>query len=837
LPPISAWPGRVRLAVAPGNSQVAYILFDQNSNGAPPVNVYFTNNRGGTWSAMDSNGLIGHTYGGYALEIAVDPIDSSLVYVGGENLTVHTGPAFGGNWSAAVTNANIHADQHVLAFPPCSVSPCPYYLGNDGGVFFLQPQNNPTNVTVVNCNDKLAITQFWGGDLGIDFVNDPRAIGGTQDNGTVLFVHNDPPFANPYEWDETFGGDGGHAYLDHNPANRNFAFTVANGPLLEMSTFWGYDWSPFMTGITGAADFLPAYVLDRSDDSHLAYASGSAVFEITGAKNPWHQSSPSFSPDGNPQAIAIAPSNSAVIYAGLSTGRVFRTGNAYTQGAATYVEISGGLPPMYIAAITVDPVDSENVYLAGTCQPQFCDRTLPQEVFRSVKKKGIARSWTNISGNLPRTLPAYSILVYYSGASRVLVIGTDAGVFFSVDEGQTWNRFNAGLPNTQVLQVAIDGNQTTIAAFTFGRGVFSTNIGGSCNYSITPASQSFPSAGGTSSVAVTAPAGCSWSAASGASWVTVTSGASGAGNGTVTYSVAPNSGASPRSATITIAGQAFTVTEVAGSCSSTLAPSGKGFTPQGGSSSVVVTASCAWTASSGASWITITAGSSGTGNGTVFYSVAANATVSSRVGTLSIAGQTFTVMQAGGITAVSATASSTWTGSSPALAIDGDTGTYWNSGNFPPGSIDVDLGASYDVTKVRLNVAQNPSGSTTHEIWGGPSLAALTLLQTLTGVTSSGQWLESLISPAAGNVRFVRIRTTASPSWVAWSEIEVYGTPSTACTPQCTGHFCGNGDGCGGVCSSGSGCALGCHPACGGLACGDFDPVCGDVCQLGSGCV
>ena len=57
---------------------------------------------------------------------------------------------------------------------------------------------------------------------------------------------------------------------------------------------------------------------------------------------------------------------------------------------------------------------------------------------------------------------------------------------------------------------------------------------------------------------------------------------------------------------------------------------------------------CAWTAvSDNTSWMTVTGGSSGTGNGTVSYTVAANTTTSSRPGTLTIAGQTLNVMQAG----------------------------------------------------------------------------------------------------------------------------------------------------------------------------------------------
>jgi hypothetical protein len=82
-----------------------------------------------------------------------------------------------------------------------------------------------------------------------------------------------------------------------------------------------------------------------------------------------------------------------------------------------------------------------------------------------------------------------------------------------------------------------------------------------CTYSIFPTSQSFSSAGGSGSVNVTAPSGCPWTATSNASWITITSGSSGNGNGTVNYSVASNPSTTPRTGTMTIAGQTFIVTQ------------------------------------------------------------------------------------------------------------------------------------------------------------------------------------------------------------------------------------------------------------------------------------
>jgi hypothetical protein len=82
----------------------------------------------------------------------------------------------------------------------------------------------------------------------------------------------------------------------------------------------------------------------------------------------------------------------------------------------------------------------------------------------------------------------------------------------------------------------------------------------SCTYAISPTRANFSRTGGTGSVAVTAAAGCNWTAMTVEPWITVTGGASGSGAGTVTYSVAPYSGRQgTRNGRITIAGQVFTV--------------------------------------------------------------------------------------------------------------------------------------------------------------------------------------------------------------------------------------------------------------------------------------
>jgi Putative binding domain, N-terminal/Viral BACON domain len=170
-----------------------------------------------------------------------------------------------------------------------------------------------------------------------------------------------------------------------------------------------------------------------------------------------------------------------------------------------------------------------------------------------------------------------------------------------------------------------------------------------CAYSISAPSQNLPAPGGMGTVNVSAGVGCTWTASSGAPWITITSGASGTGNGPVAFNVAANTGAA-RTAMLTIAGQAFIVTQdgVAAPppCMYSIAPASQNAGANASTGTVTVTAGagCAWTATSNAAWLSVTSGATGTGNGSVGYSVAAN-TGAARAGTITIAGQTFTVTQ------------------------------------------------------------------------------------------------------------------------------------------------------------------------------------------------
>ena len=171
-----------------------------------------------------------------------------------------------------------------------------------------------------------------------------------------------------------------------------------------------------------------------------------------------------------------------------------------------------------------------------------------------------------------------------------------------------------------------------------------------CSYALASSGQGFVSNGGSSSVSLTVLPGCSWQATNNVPWIAMSSNGTGSGSGSITYSVAANTSGVPRTGTLTIGGQTFTVTQSSVStCSYSATQPNSPFSPTGGIGVLSVGAGypCSWTASAAVSWITIQNGSTGAGNGSVDYLVAPNVTGATRVGTITVAGQAVTITQSG----------------------------------------------------------------------------------------------------------------------------------------------------------------------------------------------
>jgi hypothetical protein len=112
----------------------------------------------------------------------------------------------------------------------------------------------------------------------------------------------------------------------------------------------------------------------------------------------------------------------------------------------------------------------------------------------------------------------------------------------------------------------------------------------------------------------------------------------------------------------------------------------------------------------------------------------------------------------------------------PENAVDDNSGTPWGAGDHPVQWLQVDLQGTYRVTEIRLLVAQYPAGNTTHRVQVRASDSeTYQTVHEFNGSTNDNDWLVLQPDEPLENVAQVRIQTIASPSWVAWKEIQVYG--------------------------------------------------------------
>ena len=146
-----------------------------------------------------------------------------------------------------------------------------------------------------------------------------------------------------------------------------------------------------------------------------------------------------------------------------------------------------------------------------------------------------------------------------------------------------------------------------------------TQDGVTCSFSLSSSSASFDAESGSSSVGISSPDGCEWSATVGDSWIAISAGSNGSGDGSVFFTVTANTTIESRSGTITVEGEVLTITQGGIDCTYSLSPSAASLGSEGGSSSLEVNSpeGCEWSASSSDSWITIGSGGGGSGSGSV----------------------------------------------------------------------------------------------------------------------------------------------------------------------------------------------------------------------------
>ena len=461
--------GRIVLAGSASNPLVAYASFMDLSNYGIGFMAY-TNNSGDSWNQIskipgpstDGNSTYVGKQGWYNNTLAVDPAKPGTIWAGGIDLWQSTNS--GTDWYR-ITNAYhqgdlkpfVHADMHSLVFAPSNRSII--YNGTDGGIYVSTDGGISWNAI----NNNLFITQFYYGAVA------PAGTiyyGGTQDNYTLKSTGGQ-------SWNSILGGDGGVVQIDYN--NPSIIYAEQPDFTFFKSTDGGSKFSYAQTGIptnssthetTDRTLFITPFTMDPNNPSILI-AGTYRIWRTSNGASSWSSLSGDLTGDGTGSsgakisAITIAKSNSSVIYAGCTNGKLWVT----TDNGANWKERDSSLPNFWCTRIAIDNSNSAIAYIS------FSGFLNDSKVFKTTD---YGKTWTNISGDLAN-IPVNCIFLnpYIKGH---LYLGTDLGVFSSTDDGINWIQDNDGLANVPVMDLEFRSSDTTMYAATHGRGMFLTSL-------------------------------------------------------------------------------------------------------------------------------------------------------------------------------------------------------------------------------------------------------------------------------------------------------------------------------------------------------------------------
>lgn len=451
LPNVMQDKGRLGITISQSNPQVLYAMYDMPDQ---ETWVYKTNDAGENWTRVDNNYLhgMGSSFGWYFGQVRVHPEDEEIVFTLGQ-LMYRTNNS-GSSWSN-IDNSGVHVDHHAMFF---DLNSGKTYLGNDGGLY--SSTNLGSSWTKIN---NLPITQFYAYD--VSETNQDFQVGGTQDNNSIRTITGAAD-----SWEAVLGGDG--MYNRINQQNNDIAYAEYQWGNLYRS----YD-------ATSASPYYDYVAYDMSDDrnnwsaplelvpgmNEIAYFGTHRVWRSTNNGDSWTAVSGDLTQGGDNYfhtltCLDISPINPTYILTGAGDGLV----HISTDNASTWQNITEGLPVRWITDVVFDPNEENTIY--ASISGFRWDEELPH-VFKSTD---LGQTWESISGNLPQ-LPVNQMVINPDESDEIIV-GTDAGIFMTINGGENWESITGNMPMVPVVSFKLIPETKELYAATYGISTYKIDL-------------------------------------------------------------------------------------------------------------------------------------------------------------------------------------------------------------------------------------------------------------------------------------------------------------------------------------------------------------------------
>lgn len=449
---------RIALAVSPDEPDWVYLLA---GGGSGLVGVYRSTDSGTSFTtrtttpnildyATDGSGSGSQAW--YDLVIAADPTDANTIYTGGINIWKSTDGGTTMNcisyWVGPSGGVDgVHADQHVLEFSPHNNN---VYNGNDGGLYLT----TDAGANWDDLSDGLAIAQIY--KIGISQQTLDRAINGYQDNGTAI--------SNGTSFSTEIGGDGMECIID--PTDDTYMYGALYYGDIRRSTNGGNTFSSISASTGESGAWVTPYKLDPNNANRM-FAGYDDVWRNDAVRTGtvWTQIS-SFANTSNMVDLAIAPSNSNVLYVSKGgSSNFYRTSNALAA-SPTWTDLEANLPAAGTPRdIEIDHTDPSHLFIA-----------LGNNIYESTNS-GV--NWTDISGTLPN-ISLNTIVIDKDSPLEAMYVGMDVGVYYLDNTLADWTLYSTGIPNVEVteLEIHYNGNEckSMLYAATYGQGLWKSDL-------------------------------------------------------------------------------------------------------------------------------------------------------------------------------------------------------------------------------------------------------------------------------------------------------------------------------------------------------------------------
>lgn len=444
---------RAAVAVTPAAPNIVKAVVADNNNGL--AGIYTSSDTGKTFTKVygfdctqnilnNSPSLNVNTCDGqgwYDLAIALSPIDSNKIYVGGVNTWESSNGGYNWNivaqWKASLPGIKVvHADKHFLSFHP--LMPDVLFECNDGGIY---KSYNPASYLWTDLSNGLGITQFYRlatSDLA-SFV-----IAGAQDNGSKKVTFGGAS-------DELTGGDGMDCQIDY--SDPTTFYTSSQYGSFSRTNNNGASFTNIRNNIPGQPDgaWITPLVIDAQVSS-IIYAGYKHIYISGNQGDTWADISPNL-PSVNINRLGVTVNDPNVVYA--VQGNSIR----YTmdQGTTNWGLVPSGFSGV-ISDLLVDPANKNHIWV-----------TYSGFGARKVAEYTIGGTWAKFDDSLPN-IPVQCITI--DTFDRTMYIGTDIGVFYRTPTMTGWEPYTMDLPVIEVTDLSINYTTNEIWASTYGRGIW-----------------------------------------------------------------------------------------------------------------------------------------------------------------------------------------------------------------------------------------------------------------------------------------------------------------------------------------------------------------------------